>query len=356
MPESAPTSLTLIHEVSLVERDGQLQTVCPCSGFYLCGHCVHDVCFDCDECAGPGCVCACMREERAVRAQGVRIYLTTHMVNWLATSEIPLMVNRGRLAPRKSFPRARSAWVLDSGGFTMLQRNGRWTLSAAEYAAEVRQYAEAIGRMEWAAPQDWMCEPWVIYGGTHQRLHYHGTRAARGLTDDDPEQDLDTAVTLHQQYTVANFLELRSIAPDLPFIPVLQGWELRHYLDCAQIYADAGVDLAAAPVVGLGSVCRRQATAEIREIVEAFAARGVRLHGFGVKIKGLAAYARHLTSVDSMAWSKDARYSPPLAGHSHKNCANCPDWAFRWHARITDAAAARAPQLGGDERGRSACA
>lgn len=30
----------------------------------------------------------------------------------------------------------------------------------------------------------------------------------------------------HQERTIANFLELRRIAPGLPFIPVLQGWAL----------------------------------------------------------------------------------------------------------------------------------
>lgn len=102
------------------------------------------------------------------------------------------------------------------------------------------------------------------------------------LQPGDPEQDLETAVRFHQRETVDNYLGLKAIAPDLPFLPVLQGWRLTEYETCAVMYEQAGVDLAAKPVVGLGSVCRRQGTAKIGAIVTAFADRGLRLHGFGV--------------------------------------------------------------------------
>ncbi|WP_254874926.1 MULTISPECIES: hypothetical protein [unclassified Streptomyces] len=306
---------------------------CPHPIAYLCGHCPCDTCEDCGQCSGGGaCACECMRAERAEAVP--RFYLGTHMPNWLATSEIPLFISRNRLKNRRTFPRAIAPWALDSGGFTELQDHGRWTLTPQDYVTEVRRYAEAIGSLEWAAPQDWMCEEAVIRGGTMNGMRFHGTREARGLRPGDPEQDLTTAVRIHQQFTVDNYLELRALAPDLPFIPVLQGNQFDDYKHCAQLYADAGVDLAAAPVVGLGSVCRRQATAEIEEIVRHFAGQGLRLHGFGVKTKGLGAYADQLTSADSMAWSMDARRSAPLPGHTHKNCANCPDWAIRWHQRI----------------------
>jgi hypothetical protein len=103
-----------------------------------------------------------------------------------------------RLKNRKAFPRARAPWALDSGGFTELKDHGRWRITAAEYVAEVRRYAEAIGRLEWAAPLDWMCEPWVIFGKNWHlprghRHRFEGTRHARGLQSGDPEQDLATA-------------------------------------------------------------------------------------------------------------------------------------------------------------------
>jgi hypothetical protein len=115
----------------------------------------------------------------------------------------------------------------------------------------------------------------------------------------------------------------------------VQGWRLDDYLACVQRYATAGVDLCAAPLVGLGSVCRRQATREIGAIVAELAAAGLRLHGFGVKRRGLADYADDLASADSMAWSYAARRRPPLPGCTrHINCANCPRYALAWRQTI----------------------
>ncbi|MBQ1163849.1 hypothetical protein KBZ21_38265, partial [Streptomyces sp. A73] len=79
-------------------------------------------------------------------------------------------------------------------------------------------------------------------------------------------------------------------------MPVLQGWTLQHYLDCLAMYTDAGIDLAAEPIVGLGSVSRRQATSEINEIVATLHSHGLRLHGFGVKTQGLSDYGPSLYS------------------------------------------------------------
>jgi hypothetical protein len=203
--------------------------------------------------------------------------------------------------------------VLDSGGFSELSLYGGWTVSPRDYVAEVRRYADEVGRMEWAAPQDWMCEPAML--------------AKTGLSVAD-----------HQRLTVENLLELRSLAPDLPIIPVLQGWRLADYLRCVDLYAAAGVDLPSEPIVGVGSVCRRQSTTEIEDIVLSLTRLGVNCHGFGVKTKGFRGYAHLLTSADSLAWSTNARMNPPLSECSHGkegtgSCASCPRWALRWRER-----------------------
>ena len=152
-------------------------------------------------------------------------------------------------------------------------------------------------------------------------------------------------VTEHLHRTVENYLTLRRLAPDLPVIPVVQGWRLADYLACLDLYASAGVDLAALPRVGLGSVCRRQSTAEIAVIVTELARRGLRLHGFGVKTGGLHLYGHLLTSADSMAWSYAARRAPALPGCTgHKNCANCLTYATRWRAGVLGRYAARGHQ------------
>ena len=189
----------------------------------------------------------------------MRFYLGTHEPCWLARLvDVPLFVSRPRLQRyQNELPVATTPWAMDSGGFTEVTKFGGWRVGPAEYAASVRRYRDEIGMMEWAAPQDWMCEPEAV--------------AKTGLT-----------VAEHQARTVGNFLTLRSLAPDLPFVPVLQGWELDDYHRCVDLYSDAGVDLAAERTVGVGSVCKRQSEGSIAAILDSLARRGLRLHGFGV--------------------------------------------------------------------------
>jgi len=150
-----------------------------------------------------------------------------------------------------------------------------------------------------------MCEPAVIHGGTFKGVRFAGT----GLS-----------VVEHQARTVGNYLDLRSLG--VPVIPVLQGSSLAEYEACADRYAAAGIDLAAEPVVGLGSVCRREATAEIGEIVAAMLVRGIRCHGFGCKTGALQRYGGLLESADSMAWSLGGRRRGTCT-HNKSRCANC---------------------------------
>ena len=132
-------------------------------------------------------------------------YLGAHHPHWLERAPFPLFVSHRRLAARRRRPRATTGWALDSGGFTELRLHGGWSTTPAEYVAAVRRYCDEIGSLERAAPMDWMCEPFMI--------------TKTGLS-----------IAAHQVRTVANYLELRSLAPDLPFVPVLQGWERDDYL------------------------------------------------------------------------------------------------------------------------------
>lgn len=235
----------------------------------------------------------------------MRFYLGTHRPHWLELTNVPLFVSRNTLTGRKTLPRARAQWALDSGAFTELRDHGRWRIGPAEYVAEVRRYQQ-IGGLEWVAPQDWMCEPFIL--------------AKTGLT-----------VAQHQQRTVDNFLRLRADLGPL-VIPVLQGWRWVDYHLCWDKYSRAGVDLEAEPLVGLGSVCRRQNTQEAALIVRSLAP--LKLHGFGIKLTGLEVFGHALASADSMAWSYRARNDHPMRGHTHKSCANCLEWALRWAERV----------------------
>jgi hypothetical protein len=226
--------------------------------------------------------------------------------------QVPVMVSHGRLRTRRTLPRATAPWVCDSRGFTELSSHGRWTIGAREYAAALTGYAEQIGRLQWASPQDWMCEPFIT--------------AKTGKT-----------VAEHQQLTVESVLLLRELAPGVHIIPVLQGWTLPDYLACIDLYAAHGVDLRAEPVVGLGSVCRRQASAEIATIVSVISAIGIQLHGFGVKTEAMDTYGPLLTSADSFAWSYGMRRRVRHCAHGLTRwAANCPACARAWRLDVLD--------------------
>jgi len=285
----------------------------------------------------------------------IKFYLGTHQPSWLATAGVPLFVSHRRLAGRKTLPRAIEGWALDSGGFSELLLYSEWRTTPEEYIAAVRRYDEEIGMLEWAAPQDWMCEPPMLRKTSRREATQDAMLSGGGIT---PEDELDATfnelqlatpedqILLHQERTVANFVHLQELwaaesGDESPIMPVLQGWEVEDYLRCVRMYRDAGVDVTDYPVVGLGSVCRRQDSDEIGEIVETLlhAVPGLELHGFGVKMRGLEKYGLMLLTTDSLAWSFDARHSEPLPGCvGHKNCANCLPFALQWRERILAAA------------------
>lgn len=242
---------------------------------------------------------------------GFCFYLGTHEPAWLGRVDVPLFISRRRLHRVKKKPlRALGRWALDSGGFTELSMFGEWTVEPKAYAAEVREAGQRFGNLDWAAPQDWMCEPPIL------------VKTGRTVAE-------------HQRLTVENFLELRSIAPDLPIIPVLQGWTPGDYLDCIALYARAGVSLLES-TVGVGTVCRRQGTDDAVSIIGAIssAVPGIRLHGFGFKAQGIQLASKTMASADSLAWSFNARKNPPIEGHAHQHCSNCAEWALRWRDRV----------------------
>ena len=184
---------------------------------------------------------------------------------------------------------------------------GEWQTSAAEYARDVKRYESEIGKLEWCAPQDWMCEP---------------------------EMKLKTGLSTreHQIRTVASVVELRALG--LPVIPVLQGWARGDYFDCWDLYERAGINLLREPVVGLGSVCRRQSSLSISFLINELADEGLRLHGFGVKTQGLEFSQSRLVSADSMAWSLAARRDTERGECGRKSCSSCFHAAVEWRQNM----------------------
>lgn len=240
-------------------------------------------------------------------------YIGTNKGHWAGFVDAPLFISNRTLRNRRTFPRAIHNWALDSGGFTELLLNNEWTVEPRTYAAAVRRYRDEMGNMDFASQQDWMCEDHML-------------------------QRTQKTVQQHQQLTVDNLLELRNIDPELPIIPVLQGQTIADYLRHIEMFENAGIDLRNEPRVGLGSVCRRQRTTEIVEVVSTIQQQHrMRLHGFGVKTLGLQRVHHLLTSADSMSWSITARWENiklDECTHRAPKCGDCPVWAMRWRDKV----------------------
>lgn len=252
----------------------------------------------------------------------MRFYLGTHRPNWLELSSVPLFVSAVTLrrnGRKRGRFKATCEWSLDSGGFTELSTRGAWRGSDNEYAGEVNAWADRIGGLRWAAIRDHMCEPFIL--------------AKTGSTVRD-----------HQMRTIESLDNLRAYAPWIPWTPVLQGWQPDDYEAHAQMYRSAGYDLSREPIVGVGSVCRRQATSEGEAVFRRVASLGLRIHAFGVKSDGLKRYGQLLASADSMAWSYVARRRKiKLDGCiGHENCANCIRFAMKWRNDLVESTCSEA--------------
>lgn len=240
-------------------------------------------------------------------------WLGTSMPHWLELTATPLFVASHRLAPYKNLPKARGLWAQDSGGFNQITQHGRYLETAEEYASQTAIRAKQIGHLAWAAPQDWMCEPMAL--------------ARTGLT-----------IKVHQRKTIVNWLVLNHYAPHIQWVPVLQGWTFEDYFRHVGMYKAVGVDLRDFSLVGVGTICRRQHTVEAEEIITCLADYGLRLHGFGFKVRGLQRVHQQLVSADSMAWSFRARrIGHPVCGGlctAKKACNNCIFFALQWYAKV----------------------
>lgn len=249
-------------------------------------------------------------------------YLGAHHSNWLARPRrVRLFVSRASLHKLKKLPRASALWGQDSSGFTTLNKHGYWPFGAKQYAAETKRFRDEIGQLDHAAIQDWMCEPFVL--------------KKTGLS-----------IAEHQRRSVQSYEDLLAEAPEIPWMPVLQGWRINEYLEHVDLYNDRGHDLRRVPIVGVGSVCRRQGSLEGAAIMRQLADLDLPLHGFGFKVDGLVRVHDRLKSADSMSWAK-AGWKRPNKEHEHykrsllpgnfgkrgcaDDCASCFDYAMDWY-------------------------
>lgn len=219
----------------------------------------------------------------------------------------PLLVSYGRLREANTLPVATASWVCDSRAFSEIDQHGTWTISAREYADNLTLYAQEIGHLTWAAPQDWPCSRTLL--------------DKTGLTEEE-----------HQRRTIASVLELRALAPTVPVICVVTGLTAAGYLRHIELYRAAGIDLRKEKlVVGVGALVGRSPQ-DSADIVRTLYAAGLhRLHGFGAKSRVLDLVGALLESFDSAEWSGEARRHTGLCPHGLTRWEqNCPRAAQDW--------------------------
>lgn len=94
---------------------------------------------------------------------------------------------------------------------------------------------------------------------------------------------------------------MKSVDPGLPVLPVVQGCLPYDYARCVALYSRHGVDLTREPLVGVGSVCRRQGATEAEQAIDTLRDLDIRrLHTYGVKTLGLRRLASRIDSSDSI--------------------------------------------------------
>ncbi|WBB94101.1 DUF6884 domain-containing protein [Verrucosispora sp. WMMC514] len=230
-----------------------------------------------------------------------------------------VLVSYVRLRRAKTLPVAVADWLLDSGGYDQLMRHGGWTVSVAEYAADIRRYGQEIGRLRWVAPQDWPASRAAL--------------ARTGLSEEE-----------HQRRTVASVVDLRAADTGVHIAALVTGTTPAGYLRHVDMYAQAGIDLRAEPIVAVGALLRRPVR-EAAEIVRLLHAAGLRLHTLGGKGPLLGLVGGLIESTDSADWSGNARRHVGRCRHGLVVWeANCPQAAAEWGVRQRELAAGSAAQ------------
>ena len=242
----------------------------------------------------------------------MEFYLGTHQPNWLTRTRVPLFVSFRRLHSYKHLPRSKSGWAMDSGGFSEILTQGRWTITSRQYAEGVRRIAHEVGNMRWATIQDWVCSP--------------GALRSSGLS-----------LRMHQRKTVQSLESLRTLAPEMAWLPVLQGWNVESYITHLKMYRDFGFALEKEPLVGVGSFAARQRSKELNLALSVLHHEGIRIHAFGLSSLGLMRVHRFICSADSMVWSYVARrrrLKHTKCQGTHSVCNNCLDFALAWRREL----------------------
>jgi len=206
-------------------------------------------------------------------------------------------------------------WIMDSGAFSEININGRYTFTPEEYLRYVEMHQPSL-----FFNMDYMCEPFVL--------------ERTGLTVKEHQ-----ARTIDNQIKIMDLLDKYDIRGE--FAGCIQGWQIEDYLTHIDDLKKNGLITRR---MGVGSVCRRNSKNQILEVLRAIKNElpAVKLHGFGVKtdiLKEPVVY-ECLDSCDSMAWSFDGRREETKQCSNclskAKNCANCHVFMLKWYDRLKE--------------------
>lgn len=224
------------------------------------------------------------------------------------------MISYRSIREYNTIPSNGKEWMLDSGGFKELQINGEYTFSPKKYLHDVRKY-----KPDYFFVMDWMCESHIL--------------KRTGLS-----------VREHQERTIENHIKLLDLMEkfkmESELATVLQGWTIDQYLEHITMFRQRGL---LTDLVGIGSVCRRNAEQDILSILKAINTRipNRKLHAFGVK-QSILKYPiaqKILYSCDSSAWSFAGRWveEKPCEKCKYpnwKNCGNCEVFMKKWKRKV----------------------
>jgi hypothetical protein len=173
-----------------------------------------------------------------------------------------------------------AALAIDSGGFTMAAKYGKYPWTMEQYIAFIRTMSADVP-LVFCACMDYACERDVdrgIYATNRDRI----------------------------KATIRNEIALRRLAPDLPWLGVLQGNTLEERALDVAIRRRIGL---LSPYMGIGSICRRGAI-QAAKVICFYGEQlpGTRYHAFGLSVRTLdtplAPRVYHLLrSWDSYTWS-----------------------------------------------------
>lgn len=173
---------------------------------------------------------------------------------------------------------------VDSGGYSFIKGVGEYKTSDADYLDFIEEHEPEV-----FALRDYPCEPEV--------LDEHGRTVAQ-----------HQKMTTDRHRDLVDALDERSI--DAQPLAVVQGWAVEDYLEHVDDLRDNGL---LADYVGIGSVCRRNAEDEIREVILSVRdalPSGTDLHAFGVKgsVLRYPDVRNSLESADSQSYMMRAQW------------------------------------------------